>query len=429
MADRHAHPTLPSEDPAAERPPSAERRAFLRRAGQAGAAMFLSGALGSLGGMAGLAVRPSKAAAQSEAAESYPGKEGLIVRSPRPVNIETPVPLLDAEITPTARHFVRNNGLIPQVDLASYRLTIDGEVGRTLELSLDDLRSRFSVTTQAALIECGGNGRASFEPKVRGNQWDRGAIACAEWTGVRLRDVLNAAGLKASAVYLGHYGLDESLNPERVERFSRGIPIDKALEPHTLIAFGMNGRPIPPEHGYPVRLVVPGWIGSASQKWLSRIWVRDRVHDSAKMSGSAYRVPAYPVAPGAKVPKSDLVIATAWQIKSLITHPAEGAALRAGSPVEIRGSAWAGEDRVTKVELSFDHGRHWTVVNRLHEQRSKYAWHRWDFQWTPPAAGYYELWARAWDQNGNTQPPIQPWNPKGYLGNVIHRVGVQAAGA
>ena len=405
-------------EPDGVKPVSRGRRRFLFLAGAGGAALALGGVWGW---------KKGSRVAHAQQNPSYPGKEGLHVHNLRPLNIEAPPHLLDDEITPISRHFVRNNGLIPDVDPSAYRLTVDGEVEHELSLSYHELTHNFEIITQPALIECGGNGRASFDPPVRGSQWNRGAIGCAVWTGVRLRDILEAAGLKSAAVYLGNYGLDESLNPQRVERFSRGIPIDKALEPHTMVAFRMNGKPLPREHGFPVRLVVPGWIGSASQKWLSRIWVRDRVHDSAKMTGSSYRVPAYPVAPGAKVPKEDMVIATAWHIKSVITAPQQGAAIASGQPLEIRGNAWAGEDIVKRVELSFDHGRHWWVVNRMTQKSAKYAWHRWRFSWTPPKPGYYEVWARAWDQNGNTQPPIQPWNPKGYLGNAIHRVPLQVS--
>ena len=141
------------------------------------------------------------------------------------------------------------------------------------------------------------------------------------------------------------------------------------------------------------------------------------------MTGKSYRIPAYPVAPGAQVPDQDFVIATKWRIKSMITAPMEGSTVKAGQPVRIAGHAWAGEDEVEKVELSFDHGRHW-VRARLGAKAAKYAWHGWDYSWKPTERGYFEIWVRAWDQNGDTQPPLQPWNPKGYLGNVIHRVPV-----
>lgn len=393
---------------------SPERREFLSKMGKGGAALALGGLF------------MGKAPAVLRGAEKIPGKEDLILHNPHPLNMETPAHLLDDKITPTHRHFVRNNGLVPKVDTNAFRLTIDGEVEKNLSLSLNDLKSKFNVFTQAALVECGGNGRARFTPKVRGNQWNLGAVACAEWTGVRLSDVLKMAGVKKSAVYTGNYGLDDSLNMAKVERFSRGIPIEKAMDDHTMIAFGMNGKPIPARHGAPLRLVVPGWVGSASEKWLTRLWIRDKVHDSKKMSGSAYRIPKYTVAPGQKVPKSDMEILTAWQIKSLITNPADGTKVKAGKTLNVRGHAWAGEQEVDKVELSFDHGATWVKAD-LDKPRDKYAWANFGYDWKPKETGYYVIMARATDNNDVAQPFDQPWNPKGYLGNMVHRVPVMVS--
>ena len=203
-----------------EGPDAPDRRRFLTRAGQAGAAWVLGGLLGA-GASAGSAgiVR-----AQSEEEPVYPGKEQFLNRGSRPLNLETPVPLLDQEITPNALMFVRNHGTLPDVDAAAWKLTVDGEVERPLSLTLAQLQKDFPVVTEAALIECGGNGRALFDPKVPGNQWERGAVSCGRWSGVRLRDVLRAAGLKPGAVYAAGYGADDSLNPQSVPAFSRGIP-------------------------------------------------------------------------------------------------------------------------------------------------------------------------------------------------------------
>jgi len=355
---------------------------------------------------------------------AIPGKPGMIIHNHRPVNGEFPPHLLDADVTPSERHFVRNHGLVPEralkKDPRGWKLTIDGEVNTPLELSLDDL-GRMPAVTLPLLVECGGNGRATFDPPVRGNQWDRGAVACAAWTGVRLRDVLERAGLKPSAVYTAHYSDDPQLGA--APPFSRGIPIDKAMEPHTLIAYRMNGEDLPTLNGYPVRLVVPGWVGSCSQKWLNRIWIRDRVHDSAKMTGYAYRIPAHPPVPGVRPPESDMVIATSWPVKSLITRPASGAAIRTGSVVQVGGHAWAGDGRVDRVLLSTDYGIHWSET-ALTPPVNPYAWYDWRGSVRFAGPGYYEIWARAFDSEGNAQPFRQPWNPKGYLGNVIHRVPV-----
>ena len=353
-------------------------------------------------------------------------KPDMFVHSENPFNGEFAPHLLNDDVTPTERHFVRNNSGIPEravkKELRGWKLLVDGEVHKELTLSMDDLL-RFPQVTMEVVLECAGNGRNLFSPEVSGTPWQRGAVACSEWTGVRLRDVLQAAGLKPSAVYTGNYG--EDLRNDGSEPFSRGIPIEKAMDEHTLIALKMNGEVLPAPHGFPARLIVPGWIGSAMQKWLNRIWVRDRVHDSEKMSGYAYRIPAYPIAPGDKPPIEDMRIATAWQVKSLITQPQSNVEFSAGTPIVARGHAWAGENPIDKVLVSTDFGIHWQET-RLTPPSNRYAWYHWETELTLTNRGYYEIWARAYDNTGAAQPFTQPWNPKGYLGNVIHRVPVSA---
>ena len=402
----------------------ASRRRFFGQAGALAAlAGFGAGIDTVLYGLFGRGLIPVAWAAEAEIL----GKPGMLVHNTRPVNGEFPPHLLDDDITSSPRHFVRNNGLVPDraksKDILGWKLTMDGEVHQKLELSMADLRGMPSVT-MPALVECGGNGRGNFVPKVRGNPWDRGAVACSEWTGVPLRELLNRAGLKDSAVYTAHYGEDPPIgkNPP----FSRGIPIDKAMEAHTLIAYQMNGKDLTALNGYPCRLVVPGWIGSCSEKWLNRIWIRDQVHDSKKMKGYAYRVPKYPVIPGSKPPKSDMAIATAWKIKSLITRPQADAKFAIGQAIKVRGHAWAGEDKVRKVLVSTDYGLTWKKA-KLTRPPAKYAWYTWESEASFGGKGYYEIWARAYDNKGSTQPVRQPWNPKGYLGNVIHRIPVLVA--
>ena len=351
-------------------------------------------------------------------------KPDMIVHSEDPFNAEFPPHLLHDIVTPTARHFVRNNSSIPErakrKDVQGWTLTIDGAVDRQLELSMDDLL-RFPQVRLKVVLECAGNGRSLFEPKVGGTPWIRGAVGCSEWTGVRLRDVLKHAGLKPHAVYLGNYG--EDVPVDSGEAFSRGIPIEKAMDEHTLIALKMNGKDLPAAHGFPARLIVPGWIGSSMQKWLNRIRVRDRVHDSEKMSGYSYRVPSYPAVPGSKPGKEDMVIATSWIVKSLITAPQSGTKVKLGTPVTVGGHAWTGENEVAKVEISKDYGVRWHEA-RLTSPANRYAWYNWETDLALGNRGYYELWSRAFDDKGDAQPFRQPWNPKGYLGNVIHRVPV-----
>lgn len=404
------------------------RRKLLGLLGAGGALAALTelgvGKTAAVNGMFRRGLIPVAWAQETQERSEIPGKPGMTVHSDRPVNGEFAPHLLDDDVTPSERHFVRNNGIVPDrarnQDPQGWKMTVDGEVDRTIELTLDDLKGMPAVS-MPLLIECGGNGRGLFEPGVRGNPWRRGAVGCSEWTGVRLRDVLARAGLKSSAVYTAHYGEDSPIGA--AQPFSRGVPIEKAIEEHTIIAYGMNGSDLTALNGYPVRLVVPGWIGSCSQKWLTRIWVRDRVHDSDKMGGYSYRLPAYPVAPGTRPPESDMVIAKSWIIKSLITQPAADARFRIGDTIQVRGHAWAGDGEVERVLVSTDYGITWKETE-LTPPPNRYAWFGWRTVVSLGGRGYYEIWARAFDSNGDAQPFRQPWNPRGYLGNVIHRVPV-----
>jgi DMSO/TMAO reductase YedYZ molybdopterin-dependent catalytic subunit len=366
-------------------------------------------------------------AAMAEEPFVIEGKDGLTILNDRPVNAECPAHLLDDEVTPTNRLFVRNNGIPPtSMDPDSWTLTIDGEVDNPMELTIAELKEKFDVVTRQLQLECGGNGRSFFDPKARGNQWTVGAVGACNWTGVRLSDVLTAAGVKDSAVYTAHYGADTHLSgdPEKLP-ISRGVPIAKALNPHNLIAFEQNGEPIHPMNGAPLRLVVPGWPGSCSHKWLTRIQLRDQVHDGPKMTGSSYRVPEYPVAPGEDVPKEDFVIIESMPVKSLITYPESGIELPASDPVlEVRGHAWAGDNWVTAVDLSIDFGATWIKTN-LRKPVNPYAWQNFTAELKFPMKGYYEVWARATDDQGRTQPFAIAWNPKGYLNNSMHRIALR----
>lgn len=359
------------------------------------------------------------------------GKSGLRVLSDRPVNAETPVPSLDPRETPNDKHFVRNNGGLPERalsgDLTGWALDVNGEVESELRLGLDDIRSGFENVTASLVLECAGNGRAAFRPPVAGNAWWVGAVGCARYTGVRLRDVLLAAGPGPNAVYVAWYGEDPHLSGDPAEvPISRGLPLSKAMDESTLLAWEMNGEPLPPHHGFPLRIVAPGYPASASGKWLSRIWVRDRVHDGPKMTGFSYRVPRYPVAPGADVPEEDMEIIGDMPVKSLITRPASGIQHPAATPLPVRGWAWAGGGPVTAVHVSADFGANW-IEARLEEPQNRFAWQRFEASVAFDIAGHYEIWARATDHRGATQPMVVPgWNPRGYLNNAAHRIAVTA---
>ncbi|MEZ5851676.1 MAG: sulfite oxidase [Hyphomicrobiaceae bacterium] len=360
---------------------------------------------------------------------AVPGKDGLVAFNDRPWNAETPAHLLDDDVTPINRHFVRNNGGVPEkTDPQGWMLKVDGAVNKPLDLSIDDLKKRFKPVNLKLTIECGGNGRAGFNPPASGNQWTYGAVGNAEWTGVRLADVLKEAGLKPEAVYTGHYGADPHLSgdPKKVS-ISRGVPIAKAMDPDTIIAFAMNGKALHPLNGAPLRVVAPGWPGSCSQKWLTRIWVRDKVHDGAKMTGSAYRMPGYPVAPGEKVPTSAFEIIQSMPVKSIITSPQSGVTLAKGTTaLDVRGHAWAGDLAVREVHVSVDFGATWTKAD-LSPAPNGHSWQRWRAKVALPKHGYYEIWARATDAKGTAQPFAVAWNPKGYLNNAMHRIAVRVA--
>ncbi len=371
------------------------------------------------------------ALAQSDTPFTIPGKEGLVVLNDRPVNAETPAHLLDDRITPAKRLFVRNNGVPPvadNIEVDPWELTIGGEsVEQEVTISVADLKAKFEHHTYQLQLECGGNGRSEFVPPASGNQWTTGAIGCPQWTGVRLRDVLEHVGIRDDAVYVAYYGADTHVSgdPNKVP-ISRGVPLDKALEDESLIAWAMNGEDIPHMNGYPLRLVIAGWPGSVAGKWLRKIVVRNQVHDGPKMTGTSYRVPCEPVAPGTVVPDEEMCIIESMPVKSLVTFPQSGVEHDVATSLAVRGHAWAGDREVKEVHVSIDFGATWTKAT-LEKPVNRFAWQHWQAAVEFPETGYYEVWARATDDTGRAQPMVLPgWNPKGYLNNACHRIAVQA---
>jgi len=352
----------------------------------------------------------------------------MVVLNDKPWNMEAQAHLLDDAITPNKYMFIRNNGKIPEtIDLDTWSLLVDGEsVSQPKRYSLAELKSKFKHHTYQLTLECGGNGRSEFDPPAKGNQWTVGAVSCALWTGVRLRDILKDVGIKNDSVYVGYHAADTHLSGDpNKEPISRGVPISKALQDETLIAFKMNGEDIPLAHGYPLRLVAGGWPASASGKWLTGISVRNKVHDGSKMSGTAYRVPCEPLAPGEKVTDDKMCIIESMPVKSLITYPKTGAIFPIEKKLNIRGHAWSGEFAVKRVAYSIDFGSTWHDCN-LEDATNRLAWQHFQASISFPKKGYYEVWTRATNSQGIAQPMVLPgWNPKGYLNNACHRIAVK----
>ena len=352
----------------------------------------------------------------------------MVVLNDKPWNIEAKAHLLDDKITPNKFMFIRNNGLIPEnIDVAKWTLTIDGEsVSEPKTYTLAELKSKFPQYTYQLTLECGGNGRSEFDPPAKGNQWTVGAVSCASWTGIRLRDVLEDVGIKDDAVYIGYHAADVhlSMDPKK-EPISRGAPMAKALQEETLLAFKMNNQDIPLAHGYPLRLIAGGWPASVSGKWINRISIRNKVHDGTKMTGDAYRMPCKPVAPGEKVKDEDMCIIESMPVKSLITYPKSGAMIKEGQKLDIRGHAWAGDLEVERMEYSIDFGSTWHSC-AIEKPINRLAWQHFNAAIDFPQKGYYEVWARATDSRGVSQPMLIPgWNPKGYLNNACHRIAIK----
>ena len=375
------------------------RRDFLARSALSGAALALAG---------GTSLWPHLAEAQA----LVPGKERLIVRSLRFCDLETPANLLDSWITPVNLFFVRNHMSEPTtLHPDAYRLRITGEVEHPLELSLADLRKLESATVTNTL-ECAGNGRSNYDPHPPGVQWQRGAVGTARFSGPRMKDVLARAGVKPTGKHAVFKGLDEP--PGKVPQFVRSIPIEKALDPDTLLALQMNGAPLLKHHGYPVRALVPGWIGAASCKWLAEIQVIDHEFDGNFMK-PGYRLPN----PGQNAGETTAI--TRLNVKSIFTRPSAGRKLRMGTSVHLSGAAWAGDADVSKVEFSSDQGRTWQPA-QLGSEHAKYAWRFWEATWKPAKPDAYTLLVRASDSAGRVQPEKAAWNPSGYMWNGYDRI-------
>lgn len=426
------------------RKPDVSRRGFMGGAGLAAIGATVGGAIPFSQNMPGglmpgafaqdkpaapPAAAPAAPAAKGPIPLNFPGKsDKLVVLGEKPLVAETPESQLDDDTTPIEKFFIRNNGQIPEAakDADKWSFKIDGEVNKPLDITLGELKAKFKPVTRRMVLECGGNGRSFFTPEARGNQWTNGGVGCAEWTGVRVVDVLKAAGVKPSAVFSGHYGADPHLSGDTSRvAISRGVPIKKLMDENNLIVWAMDGQPLPNIHGGPVRLIIGGWPGSVSAKWLNRIWIRDKVHDGQGMGGTSYRVAIKPMVPGSKVDEKNMKDLESMPVRSIITNPADGTKIPAGTrEVKLRGASWAGDHEVKQVDISTDYGATWHRA-QVSKPKNKYDWQRWTATVKLPSDGYYEIWTRGTDTRGVSQPFVAGfWNPQGYGANPMHRIRV-----
>jgi DMSO/TMAO reductase YedYZ molybdopterin-dependent catalytic subunit len=339
---------------------------------------------------------------------AIPGKDGMIVRSLRFLDLEMPVEYANSFITPVEHFFVRNHMHEPStLDAAEWRLSIAGEVEKPVTLSLAEL-AKMPQHAVINTLECAGNGRAFAVPHVPGVQWRKGAVGTARFAGPRLREVLERAGVKSAGKHVMFRGLDEV--PGKVPPFIRSIPIEKATDADTLLALQ-----------FPARALVPGWIGAASCKWLTEIKLLDKEFEGNFMS-PGYRMPNQPVMPGEAVKVEDTHPATVLNVKSLIVSPSDSATLKSRT-IHVQGVAWAGEANVQKVEISTDSGATWHPA-QLAKDESRYAWRLWNYSWKAPEAGDYTILSRATDSAGRVQPDSVQWNPSGYLINVTDQLKI-----
>ena len=334
-----------------------------------------------------------------------------------------PLEALAYDVTPAGLHYLLVHYDIPVVDAASWRLSIDGLVGRELSLSLEELRSRPAVT-RAVTMECAGNGRARLSPRPLSQPWLLEAVGTAEWTGTPVRGLLEDAGVAEGATEVLFRGLDRGVEGGEDQRFERSLPVAEALRDEVMLAYAMNGEPLPPQHGFPLRLVVPGWYGMTSVKWLERITVLDRPFEGYQQA-HGYRLRQAHDEPGEPLSR---MLPRSLMIPPGIPDFATRERILEPGPCTVRGRAWSGFGPVERVEVSADGGAEWSDA-RLGPRPSMWAWRSWEWDWADREPGLYEVCCRATDRAGNSQPLEAPWNLGGYANNEVQRVPVVALGA
>ncbi len=361
--------------------------------------------------------------------ETLPGKIPLIKRSYRPPNYETPVDVFDSAITPNNAFFVRwHLADIPQVDVAKWRLKVGGPAATTgAEYSLDELKRGFPEAEIVAVCQCSGNRRGLSDPHVPGVEWGYGAMGNARWKGVRLRDVLNKSGLKKEAVEIAFNGADGPASPATPD-FQKSLPVWRALDENTLLAWEMNGEPLPHLNGAPLRVIIPGWTGTYWVKMLTSIDALDKPLATFWMN-TAYRVPKGKFAfadrfltqeNDASTPITEMVV------NSLITNIKDGQRIAVGQDAVVRGVAWDGGYGIRAVDVSPDGGRTWYAAE-LGPDLGRFSFRTWSYAFRPARAGEFPIMARATNRQGGTQTAELIFNPPGYHNNVMQRIVLTAA--
>jgi DMSO/TMAO reductase YedYZ molybdopterin-dependent catalytic subunit len=362
----------------------------------------------------------------SSVLDALPGKQPLLKRSFRPPNYETPVSFYKHAYTPNDAFYVRWHTSVPEIARADWRLRVSGPGVKTeREFNYDTLRRKFKMTEVAAVNQCSGNRRGLSSPHVPGVQWGYGAMGNAVWRGVRLKDVLEDAGLNAGALEVVGNGADAP--PLTGPDFVKSLPMWKALDPDTLIAFEMNGEPLPRWNGAPARLVAPGWTATYWVKAVADLTVTDKPFDGFWMK-TAYRVPKgmFGASGFESQDTEQNSPITSIKVNSLVVDPAPGAVLERGRRVDVLGIAWDGGSGIRSVEVSLDGGANWRDA-RLERDLGKYSWRQWRFAIKPEQAGTLTLMARARARDGSTQVDALVFNPAGYHNNVVQKVDYHVA--
>jgi DMSO/TMAO reductase YedYZ molybdopterin-dependent catalytic subunit len=357
----------------------------------------------------------------------YPEKAPLVLLTDRPAQLETPRHYFETAFTPNRAFYVRwHLDEVPNsVDLSVWRLSIEGSVARNTKFSLDDLLSRFKPATVTAVNQCSGNSRSKVQPRVPGGQWGHGAMGNAKWTGVRLRDLLDAAKVQPSGMAVQFQGLDQGKGPEEhgSHDFLKSLDLNDPVIDDAIVAYAINDEQLPMLNGFPVRLVVPGYFATYWVKSLSWIRVLDKRDENFWMK-TGYRIPDTPhgttTPEDVKAGKVKTVPINRMPVRSFIVTPDGGSKLVAKLPVSVRGIAFSGYGAVDKLDVSTDDGKTWHAAE-LGEDHGPYSFRTWSFAWAPAKPGRYVIAARATDAKGNVQPDEDVWNPGGYLWNRIER--------